>query len=46
LAGLCLLVAVIAAAVFGKEKIDEGRKRSQERADGADPEEGRPFLLA
>ena len=36
LAALSLLVAVVAAVVFAKEKIVEGRKRSRERANGAD----------
>ena len=40
LAGLCLLVALIAAVVFCKEKIEEGRKRSQERAGRTGQEDG------
>lgn len=35
-AALSLLVAAVAAVVFAKEKIVEGRKRSQGRANRAD----------
>ena len=42
LAGLCFLFAVVAALVFGMDKIAEGRKRSQERAERAD-EHAVPF---
>ena len=44
LAGLCLLVAVIAAVVFCKEKIEEGRKRSQERAGRTGQEDGSSLI--
>eukprot|EP00903_Cladosiphon_okamuranus_P010804 g10207.t1 len=44
LAGLCFLVAVIAAVVFVMEKITEGRKRTQEEARRADPEDDGSFI--